>query len=200
MLAGAVVVGIGLGSSRGAMASIGPVLGDPSGSSLGYPAGDCTLGFAFTVNTAYTVNYLGVWDATGELEEGHPVAIWDTSAIPVQLVTGTVVEPGLEQGQYDWVAVPATTLLPGNYIIGAFYHYTPDGVLNVTAPASVDPAITYTSSQFDYSAGLVYPGDTFGTFPYVAGPNFATEVTPEPATLTLLGAGLLALRVRRRKA
>jgi hypothetical protein len=180
--------------------------------------GNVTVGWSFTVNTALTVDGLGLFDChlytcSGSLTQDHAVGIWDSTG---QLLVSGTVSPGdtLSAG-FRWVTVSNTLLSPGTYTIGALY--TPTVRLNTDAPddfyslgntsVSTNAAITFLGAAYTEAATLSKPGNLNTSSRGRFGPNFDFTVNeassvPEPGTLSaaLLGGVALALLRRRRQA
>ena len=109
------------------------------------PIANSNYGWAFTVTSALTIDGLGFWDADSNgLLESHEVGLWLTSTpIPegVLITSATVsntqsvaVGSMSTSGRWLFSSVPAVTLVPGTYTLGAVYRLGP--------PGSYDPFVS----------------------------------------------------------
>jgi hypothetical protein len=177
-----------------------------SAGSTGAPGDNYTLGWKFSLSQAIVVHSIGLYDFQGNgFSQAHEVGIWDDGGSPVLSLTvpsGTAAS--LVGGNFRFVNIPSTTLVPGAYTIGALfltnsdeYTYSPTGLVAA-------PEITLSPGGYWYpSATLVRPVINDVNVGYF-GPNFGYTTVPEPGTCALLiGGGLaaawLALRRRRRQ-
>lgn len=181
--------------------------GSPFDSYYGSAAGD-VVGFRFTVDTAtgdpfLRVDDLGVlWnDADGGLDSNHMVGLWrnsDQALLASALVTPASGTIG------DWAYEPASPsgvlLADGEeYTLGAMYA-SGDSDSYYSSPSSINlQHITSTNGVFPAAAelGFVYPENDSTNLARL-GPNMNVTPVPEPATLTLIGLGTVALIRRRR--
>ncbi len=172
---------------------------------------DQLYGWLFNVLTPVDVTALGVGDTDSDgLAIAHDVGIYRVS--DQALLTSATVPAGTA-GQlvtgFRYVGLGSPQLLaPGSYVIVMTMpqlNLDTQSILNTSVGTA--PEIVYVDSAFDGSSVLAFPNPANnGAFAQgMFGPNFqftAAHEVPEPATLTLLGVGGLALagsrRLRRR--
>lgn len=179
-------------------------------------AEDLTLGYEFTVTSTLTFNALAVFDvisanpATGHvnvagLNESHQVAVWDALGNIVVSATVDPSDPTASSantyGEWVYQTVAPTTLLAGNYTIGAYY----EGSLANSDPVMVQQTAldgngaVYIGGRYLYSSTFDRP--TFNYPPneeQYFGPTMLS-VPDGGMALTLLGGAMLGLAALRRK-
>lgn len=166
-----------------------------------------TLGWSFTPLTDIVVTDLGLFDSDQDgLTDRYEIGLWDSGA---NLLVSTILPSGTSaplDDKFRFQAVTPTNLQAGQtYVIGALFASGNDGLFFPETPISGFSAtgITFLAPMFDFSGPLAFPGTVAGTQdqPSYFGPNFKYESdaapVPEPATLLLLGAGLVPLARRR---
>jgi hypothetical protein len=158
-----------------------------------------SLGWQFTVNSPITVDGLAFYDNTDD--ESHLVGIYN-DATQALLVSTTVLTTDPDMGTAPWRVDSITpyVLGVGTYDIMAVtgddnYTYGPTTLTTI-------PQITFVQDEYctPASAALAFPNATDGSQAYF-GPSFTVETgTPEPASVLMIGGGLLlaaGLRLRR---
>lgn len=163
-----------------------------------------TLGFAFSVNTDVRLVALGVYDHGADgLEAEAQVGLWQGAGLDA-IATGLVPvgTAAALDGAFRFVPVTPKVLKAGEvYLIGA---YLDGGVatsigMASTGAATLDPRVSLLGDRFgDGFFTITYPGQSDGTPGAWLGANFQLTPVPEPATVTLLAWGLLAMGWRRR--
>ena len=155
-----------------------------------------TIGWSFLVNQDFTVEDLGLWDATpsGPLGESHEVGLWtgDGSTL-LASVTIQTNSPLVDSFRYE--AISAVNLFAGNtYRVGALFTSVTDDwayqVGNTSPFITTAPELTFLSPGFISGGTLQAPGDGGNAH---FGPNFRFSAVPEPSTFVLAGLGLLTL-------
>ena len=200
---GALVFATGSGVSNMAEATPAISVTNTTANSLG-SGQTFTLGYQFTTNQPISVFALGVFDSGQDgLVDSYPVAIWSSSGAEVASATvasGTS-EPLVAQFRYQ--SINSVTLSPGTYQIGALYTTSDDGVLypGYTTGFSTSVPINFLNNAYNYGSTLADPTNTTSTLPSYIGPNFQfnSVPVPEPASLAVVGAGLIALATVRRR-
>jgi hypothetical protein len=166
---------------------------------------NCTMGYSFSVKSDIWVTHLGAFDYQSDgLNSYHDVGIFATTG--TLLVSDTVsagtADPLIGHFRYSELNT-AFELTAGNYIIAATryghsygdnYGYNAQGFFTA-------PEVNYIESRFSYTPeSLTMPTNTnAGLYYGVFGGNFMYETVPEPATMLLLGLGLMGLAGAKRK-
>jgi hypothetical protein len=163
-----------------------------------------TLGYQFTTDQSISVSALGVFDSDQDgLVDSYPVAIWNSSGAQVAsgIVASGTSEPLVAQFRYQTVS--SVTLSPGTYQIGALYTTSDDGVLfpGFTTGFSTAAPVAFVQNAFAFGSTLADPINSTSALPSFVGPNFQFDAaaTPEPASIAVIGAGLVALVAVRRR-
>ena len=181
-----------------------------------FPNANSNYGWSFRVTSAITIDGLGFWDAGSDgLIEPHEVGLWLTStpvpegvllaSVTVSNAQSVAVASTSTSGRWLLSNVPAVTLNPGTYTVGAVFRLGP--------PGSHDPFVsdaftiaTATGVQYDNpreihnTPNLVRPtiiglNEHQGHF----GPNFRL-VVPEPTGLSAALVAIAGMLLRGRAA
>ncbi|MBI5706202.1 MAG: PEP-CTERM sorting domain-containing protein [Armatimonadetes bacterium] len=169
-----------------------------SGISINYTNGYWSLGCQFDVLNPVSVYALGSYDDNGDgfLSGSQDVGIFDMSSN--LLASTTVTSSDTLLGHFRYASITPLYLAAGRYMIAST-----TGIDNYTWATSgfyTDPNIAFVTDAYSASATLVAPtggGGTAGGDGWW-GPNMLIHPVPEPASMAVLGLGLLAV-VRRRK-
>ena len=161
---------------------------------------DFTLGFAFSLSNAQSVNALGY--NTLNLTGDQTVGLWDSTGN--LLASATVGTSSAVTGNYAWSTIAPLNLGAGTYRIGGTF--TGGDFVSNLAGVTTAPGFTWLTDYQQQGAGLLFPTVTTNNF---YGQNGIALVNlslgggvPEPATwaLMILGMGAVGGALRRRQA
>jgi hypothetical protein len=154
------------------------------------------LGMVFTVNSTVTVDALGLYDISGDTTLFNTtITIYDSSGNLVTQVAINDSDPDILDGYYRGATIPATLTAGDQYTVDEF---TNGADWSFGAAPTTSSSITFDYEDYLYGSAPAFPTETlFADGPYY-GPDFfisstTTSSAPEPSSLALLGAGLLAL-------
>jgi hypothetical protein len=170
--------------------------------------GPFTVGWSFSVGRmSLSVTDLLVFDSGGDgLGEAHAVGIWDSLgnllvSATVNAGTGNPLVVGVGAGWRE-VAVAPTMLAAGQvYTIGAVWLDGVDPMLfDVdTINGFTTNRIAFIDNRFIAGGSLANPTGAVSSNPAFFGPTFEANATPEPGSLMLIGGGLVALGLARKR-
>jgi hypothetical protein len=164
-----------------------------------------TRGWAFSTASTINVTSLGWWDEDGDgLGASHQVGIW--SNIGTLLMSATVnsgtTDPILSGFRFNSSLSGSTLLTPGTYVIGGKSESADAtrraGGLIVTTAAGIAHMENRTSGDSSFA----FPDGTQESLdPGYFGPNFqfTTSAVPEPSAFVLMGGGIAALALLKRR-
>src|SRR5208282_2483195 len=159
------------------------------------------LGMVFTANSTMSVDALGLYDISGDFTLFNTtIAIYDSSGNLVTQVAINDSDPDILDGYYRGVVAPVTLTAGDQYTVDEF---TNGADWAFGAAPTTTSSVTFDYQDYLYGSTVAFPTDiAFPAGPYY-GPDFfiasTTSSAPEPSSLTLLWAGLLALAGAARK-
>lgn len=171
----------------------------------GLPGVD-TFGWAFSVNSAITVDGLGIWDTNADgIGSAQSVGLWTNSgtllASAVVQNSSTQVASASADGNWLFETIAALLLTPGDYVVGSTFSET-EPFAQIGAPFVTIPEVTLLEGR-QGTGGFSFPGTTFSA--PIFGPTLRTQdvqAVPEPGSFSLFllgGIGLAGLMFNRRR-
>jgi hypothetical protein len=162
---------------------------------------DWSLGWEFAVSGSVTVDALGYNYFGVPLNNSHQVGIFNSAESLLESATVTNAS-SLDDGYlYTSLATPLV-LTTGDYWISGTTLGLNDGWIYNADSIVTAPSITYVDSWYAPGSGgvLSFPStSTAGGRQYLEVNFLTTSVVPEPATIAILGSGLLMLAGFRRR-
>lgn len=166
-----------------------------------------SLGWSFNVLTPFSVTALGFYDAGRDgLIQAHDVGLWTAGGS--LLASATVIGSDPLISFWRFASITPVVLGVGSYIIAANNGWE---AYPLAGPSGTifNSNISYDTDRYLQGTTLQFPTTTSGTSSanaawlaanfLVESPNHAEEVVPEPATMSLLAAGLIGLAASSRR-
>jgi len=180
-----------------------------------------SLGYEFAATANVSVTGLAAWDSNGSGFNNYlpgtstpvsygtqQVGLWDANGNLLASAYVTPTSALLGSAPWRWASIAPITLTAGqDYYVasqgGAEYAWE-------TAGLTVDPSITFIEAAYASTGSasdnpLEFPGALAGDLPAAAGGGYfggnivLGSAIPEPATLSILGIGLLGFGLVRRR-
>src|SRR5713226_8301149 len=152
-----------LGPFVGRPVAADPVLDFTGGSEVG-AAVDATFGWKFTVASPITIGGLGVFDVGKDgLANSHMIGLWTSGGISLTSTTipagnGTSFASASTAGNWQSTPITPLALLPGDYVVGAFYATNDaDHLIVGGPPPSTIPGVTWDESRVVRGSSLQFP-------------------------------------------
>ncbi len=202
-LVSGLVCSLGSGAARGA-----PVAGyDIVGTGGAFAStGSATVGFRFSTDDTIFVSALGVFDRFSDgLATAHEIGLWTDDGALLASVTVGAGTAGTLAGGFRYADITDIELSAGTYRIGAQFFLGGDAFLTAPAMTAADGIVLLnpTTILAGFGAGVAFP--SFSSAPQAAAANFlfaaspTSETVPEPSAVALMGLGVVAAGLSRRR-
>lgn len=167
--------------------------------------GDPMVGWAFDVNSAVTIDALGIWDEGADgLSNSHEVGLWEIDGTLLASTTitnsSTSASSTSSDGRWLFQSISSLSLGVGRYAIAAVYGSDDPDHIRTGVTINTITEIAFVEARTNGLSSLLFPNRSFDTAGYI-GPNLRVETQhiTEPTMLAIYGLGLVGLAYARRK-